>query len=68
MNIEPRGFFNDFEMNAMIFNNPEKEKQMKELFERDFKNSKEVILTEFKKRPLMMKLKESLCRLFYPFL
>lgn len=67
-NIEPRGFFNDFEMNAMIFNNPEKEKQMKELFERDFKNSKEVILTEFKKRPLWMKLKESLCRLFYPFL
>jgi len=67
-NIEPRGFFNDFEMNAMIFNNPEREKQIHELFESDLKNSKEVILSEFKKRPLWMKIKESFCRLFYPFL
>ncbi len=67
-NIEPRGFFQDFELNAFIFGNKKKENELLDLFNKDFKNSKEIILKEFKKRPLWMKVKESLCRLFYPFL
>lgn len=62
-NLDWRSFLHNDELNAVVlggdFGN-----QMRAMFERDLKDSRPVLLEEWKRRPLAMRLKETFARLW----
>ncbi len=66
-NMDFRSFEQNFEVTSFIYDE-EFAKQLKDAFINDFADSNRVILTEWIKRPLKQKTKESLARLLSPLL
>ena len=66
-NMDVRSFDQNFEVNAQIYDQNIAE-QLSKNYEDDMQDSEEVHLSEFSKRPLLTKLKESLARMLTPLL
>jgi cardiolipin synthase A/B len=66
-NIDIRSFKLNFETNAFLFDTGLAE-QLEDLFLRDLEDSREITLPEYMNRPIHMRFKESLTRLFSPLL
>ncbi len=66
-NIDSRGFELDFEINAFIYDE-KLAKEQKNIFLADQEDSELLKLEEWKKRPLIDKIKESFARIFSPLL
>ncbi len=66
-NMDIRSFQLNFEVNALIYNKDVVERLEKDFYE-DLRESTQVDLSEFKKRPLSHKIMESFARLFSPIL
>ncbi|NDW13618.1 cardiolipin synthase [Bacteroides sp. 214] len=66
-NIDFRSFEHNFEVNAFIYN-ANTAKQLKELFLQDQKESQQILLKKWKKRPLYQKAIESIVRIIAPLL
>ncbi len=66
-NIDFRSFEQNFEVNALIFD-PEVAVKMKKIFEQDLADSVRVNAKTWRKRPVKIRLKESIARLFSPLL
>jgi len=66
-NMDFRSFEQNFEVNALIFD-PEVALEMRKIFEHDLANSTRVNAKTWKKRPVKIRLKESIARLFSPLL
>ncbi|WP_051569184.1 cardiolipin synthase [Alkaliphilus transvaalensis] len=66
-NLDIRSFHLNFEINAFIYDQ-ELSEEMLFNFINDFRHSKELTLTEYRKRPIANRIKESLMRLFSPIL
>jgi len=66
-NMDFRSFEQNFEINALIFD-PEIAVKMKKIFEQDLADSIRVNARTWKKRPVKVRLKESVARLFSPLL
>ncbi|WP_066630046.1 cardiolipin synthase [Labilibacter marinus] len=66
-NMDFRSFEQNFEVTAFVYDK-EFAIQVKESFIEDFADSRRVILSEWRKRPLKQKAKESLARLLSPLL
>ncbi|SMO59458.1 cardiolipin synthase [Saccharicrinis carchari] len=66
-NMDFRSFEQNFEVTAFVYNTAFA-LELKEQFNQDFADSKRLVLSEWKKRPLRQKAKESLARLFSPLL
>jgi len=66
-NLDIRSFKLNFEVNAFIYDKEVNSKMTKDFFE-DLRVSKKVILEEYKKRPFINKVKESVARVFSPIL
>lgn len=64
-NLDERSFNQNFEANAFIYDT-DTAQHLKELFERDMKNSDEISLVMWNSRNRRQKLKESFARLFSP--
>lgn len=64
-NFDYRSFFHNFEIIALIYDK-EENALLKQQFRRDKRNSKRVHLTQWRKRSLIEKLKESVSRLLAP--
>ena len=64
-NFDNRSFDLNFEVNALIYNEKITEKLML-LFEEDLKDCQQVLDTQWRKRPLSHKFKESLARILGP--
>lgn len=64
-NIDFRSFEHNFEVCALIYNKSTA-KELKATFIEDQRNSKEIYLREWKRRPFLMKLSESFARLLSP--
>lgn len=64
-NMDFRSFEQNFEVNAFIYDR-ETALKLKALFMEDLELSKEIIPSEWKKRPKYMRIKESFSRLFSP--
>lgn len=64
-NMDFRSYEQNFEINAFIYEKETAEK-LKSIYKKDLENSKEVILRDWKKRPILEKFKESISRLFSP--
>ncbi len=64
-NMDFRSFEQNFEVMAFIYNE-EFALEVKESFIEDFADSKRIILSEWRKRPIRQKAKESLARLLSP--
>jgi cardiolipin synthase len=64
-NLDERSFNQNFEANAFIYDT-DTALHLKELFERDMKNSDEISLVMWNNRNRRQKLKESFARLFSP--
>ena len=62
-NMDTRSFELNFEVNAIIYSE-EIAKQQKNQFEADILKSTELTLTDYKNRSTIVKIKESLSRLF----
>lgn len=67
VNFDARSFYLNFEI-AAYFYDRKVNKQLRELFEEDMSFSKKIILSEWKKRPKLQKISESICRLISPLL
>lgn len=61
-NLDPRSFLHNDEVNAVIFGR-EFGRQMEQQFEQDLAECEEVLLQEWRHRPLMNRIKERICRL-----
>ena len=57
----------NFEVNAFIYDEPTISR-LYEIFEADIKDSKELLYSDFKARPIVQKIAESAARLFSPIL
>ena len=66
-NMDFRSFEQNFEVTAFVYDK-EFAQEVKQSFMNDFKDSTKVILSEWRKRPLRQKAKESLARLLSPLL
>lgn len=66
-NMDIRSFRLNFELNLLIAS-PDLCPQTKAFFEGELKNSKQIELEQFQKRPLVQKLVENACRIFSPIL
>ena len=66
-NMDFRSFEQNFEVNALVFD-PELAVKMRKIFERDLADSVRVNAGTWKKRPVKIRLKESIARLFSPLL
>ena len=66
-NYDYRSFFSNYELNA-VFYDKHFNTEMRKMFFEDLKNCEELVLSDWKKRPIMTKIKESVCRLFAPLL
>ena len=66
-NLDFRSLETNFEVNAFIYEE-EFTKKLKNNFNTDLKNSREIILTEWIKRPWHKKLRESLAHIISPML
>jgi len=66
-NLDIRSFKLNFEVNAFIYDE-DVNRRMVEQFKRDLKVCKEITIEEYKKRSNIVKLKESISRLFSPIL
>jgi cardiolipin synthase A/B len=66
-NMDLRSFMLNFEINAFMYDEEIISKVTSDFFE-DLKNSEEIYLKDFEKRPLIKKCSESIARLFSPIL
>lgn len=66
-NMDIRSFMINFEVNAFIYDEPTISR-LYEIFEADIKDSKELLYSDFKARPIVQKIAESAARLFSPIL
>ncbi len=66
-NMDFRSFEQNFEVNALIFD-PKLTVKMKKIFEQDLANSVRVNARTWRRRPVKVRLKESIARLFSPLL
>ena len=66
-NFDVRSFEQNLEVVAFVYNESTA-KQAKDIFVEDQKNSTEIVLREWMKRPVWMRFKESFVRLFTPLL
>lgn len=66
-NIDERSFSLNFEANAIIYSK-EISKQLKDQFEEDLRYSSEITLERLDKRPIYIKIREPISRLFSPIL
>lgn len=66
-NFDFRSFENNFESNLLIYDK-EVNRKMREIFFEDLKYCRKLTLSEWKKRPLMQRLLESILRLVSPIL
>ncbi|AKL97186.1 cardiolipin synthase 2 [Clostridium aceticum] len=66
-NLDIRSLQLNFEVNAFIYDE-ELNKKLKKSFYQDIQQSKEVILQQYRKRPVHHRFKESIARLFSPIL
>jgi cardiolipin synthase len=66
-NMDIRSFNQDFEANALIYDE-EITRQLKQDFEEDIENSKEILIAEWDKRMAVEKVQESVARMFSPLL
>ncbi|NLC71674.1 MAG: cardiolipin synthase [Desulfuromonadaceae bacterium] len=66
-NLDPRSLRLNFEFNVEVFD-PETVKILSEHFEQTRRNSRQVTLEEVDGRPLPVRLRDSFCKLFSPFL
>ena len=66
-NFDFRSFENNFEANLIIYDS-EINKKMRDIFFEDLKECKKLTFSEWKKRPLMQRLLESILRLVSPIL
>ncbi len=64
-NFDNRSFDLNFEVNALIYNE-EVTMELTRLFEKDLKDCQQVLISQWKKRPLTQKIKESLSRMLGP--
>lgn len=64
-NFDYRSFYHNFEISALIYST-EENKKLRVQFEKDKKNSRRIKLTQWRKRPVGDKLKESVSRLLSP--
>lgn len=66
-NMDIRSFNQDFEANALIYD-AAITRQLKQDYEDDIENSKEIFLEAWEKRPVFEKVQESVARMFSPLL
>jgi cardiolipin synthase len=66
-NFDIRSFKLNFEANAFIYDR-KTSTQLKNIFMKDLNNSKEILLADYKKRSLALKIKETISILFSPLL
>lgn len=66
-NMDIRSFKHNFEVNCIMYDDKYAQ-EVKTHFYQDFNDSKEIILSEFVKRPALNKVWESIARLFSPIL
>ena len=66
-NFDFRSFEHNFEFNALIYNK-EFNQKMKDIFESDMDQCERLLLSKWKKRPLLQKALESVVRLISPIL
>ena len=66
-NMDYRSFEINFEINALLYSE-EVSKELKNHFNEDLKNCKELNLSQWEKRPKIQKFQESVCRLIAPLL
>ncbi|WP_281884548.1 cardiolipin synthase [Paenibacillus sp. YYML68] len=64
-NLDMRSFYNNFEINAVLFDR-DSIRHLEADFLQDLKDSEELRLSEFEKRPRLQKAKEALARLLSP--
>lgn len=64
-NFDNRSFDLNFEVNALIYNE-KVTMELTRLFEKDLKDCQQVFISQWKKRPLTQKIKESLSRMLGP--
>ena len=66
-NMDIRSFSLNFEVNAVVYNEAIA-KQMREIFEEDLKQSKQITKNVYVGRSLLIRTKEQMCRLLSPLL
>ncbi|MDL2239627.1 cardiolipin synthase [Bacteroidales bacterium OttesenSCG-928-K03] len=66
-NYDYRSFNSNYELNA-IFYDKHFNSEMRKMFNDDLTNCEQIILSEWKKRSLFVKIRDSICRLFAPLL
>ncbi|WP_026021321.1 cardiolipin synthase [Paenibacillus senegalensis] len=66
-NLDMRSFFDNFELNAVLFNKRSIYKLVRD-FQLDLAGSKEITLSSFRRRPKLEKVKEMLARMLSPLL
>jgi cardiolipin synthase len=66
-NMDMRSFHLNFEVNAFLYRTKSAEKLVNDFLD-DIENSKEVVLDDYKERPILQRLHESTARLFSPLL
>jgi len=64
-NMDLRSFDKNFEINALLYDE-KAALELEEQFLNDIQDSQQVILEEFLKRPLFLKMKESMARMLSP--
>jgi cardiolipin synthase len=65
--MDYRSFEINFEINALLYSE-EVSKELKNHFNEDLKNCKELNLSQWERRPKIQKFQESVCRLIAPLL
>jgi cardiolipin synthase len=66
-NMDIRSFNQDFEANALIYDE-DVTRELKQDYEDDIENSKEIFLEAWEKRPVFDQIQESVARIFSPLL
>jgi cardiolipin synthase len=66
-NMDIRSFNQDFEANALIYNE-DVTRELKQDYEDDILNSKEIFLVDWEQRRMVEKMQESVARMFSPLL
>lgn len=66
-NLDFRSFSLNFEVNAFIYDQPTA-RRLAKIFKNDIRLSRELTMEDYKKRPMMIKFKESISRLLSPVL
>ena len=66
-NMDIRSFALNFEVNAVVYD-PEKAQEMERLFQEDLKVCRHITKDYYAERPLLIRIKEQICRLMSPLL